>query len=217
MHVVALIAYWWHTCTHNEVRSIAEKVFTSYTEMAFTDKEIEKLLSNCNTLEEEVIIMLGITLGLRRQDMVKLRIRDIDTETKTLTFYEHKKRRSRTIPIPQHLATLLKQYINTRGKKEEYLFKYGKSKYGGFTLWRRLNDLCDRAGLPRRPFHSLRGTCYKRCIDQDWSPVQAAWLLGDTVRTAQLHYAKPSPAEMAELIERTGSKSKIKTKNEWVD
>jgi len=178
------------------------KPFKSYTEHALTKTEYKRLLQAANTLEEEVMLRIAVGLGLRRLDLSKIKISNIDLDERKITYHEHKKNRDRTLPITRSLEQLLRKYINTLPKKRVYLFPWGESKYGDFTAYRRLQDLCNRAGIKGRPFHSLRGTCYKFCKDRGWSVEQAAYMLGDSIRTAQEHYGVPSPAEITELVER---------------
>jgi len=64
-----------------------------------------------------------------------------------------------------------------------------------------LNEHLDKAGIERRPFHSLRAICYKLAQAKSWSMRTAAELLGDTLRVAEDHYNAPSRHEMEEIAE----------------
>lgn len=154
-------------------------------------------------MEEEVLMRVTVALGLRRRDVSRIKIQNIDLVNHRVTYYEHKKDRDRTLPINESLSRTLKKYINTLSKEQKYLFPWGEHEWGDITAYRRFHSLCERAGIPTRPFHSLRGTCYKFLQGQGWSPVAAADLLGDSIETAQKHYAAPSPAEMEELMRNT--------------
>jgi integrase len=93
------------------------------------------------------------------------------------------------------MARLITQLINSRGKDQcEYIF----SKTGR-TAYTRLQKYCDKAGIPRRPFHALRATCIKRCQAAGWSIEQVAKLTGDTIAVIQEHYSWPSSSEMQEV------------------
>jgi len=61
------------------------------------------------------------------------------------------------------------------------------------------NEHLELIGLQRRPFHSLRATCYKLCQAAGWSQRKAAELLGDSLRVAEEHYNAPSTEEMQEI------------------
>lgn len=188
-------------------RKKKKQVFESYTKYALSRKEYQLLLSTCNRFEDEVMLRIAVDLGLRRYDLSKIEIANIDLENKKLIFHEQKKNRNRILPIPGDLVALLRKYLATLPRNQKYLFSWGRSKHGDSTAWRRLNALCDRAGLEQRPFHALRGTCYKFRKAEGWSIEQAAYLLGDDVRTAMLHYGKATDSEIAELMDKDGKGS----------
>ncbi|OPY19177.1 MAG: Tyrosine recombinase XerD-like protein [Methanomethylovorans sp. PtaU1.Bin073] len=164
-------------------------------EKALTQKEYEKLISVIDHLEDEVCIKLAISTGARREDLASIRIKDIDLQELKLSFYEQKKKRIHTVPLSPEMARLITQLINSRGKDQcEYIF----SKTGR-TAYTRLQKYCDKAGIPRRPFHALRATCIKRCQAAGWSIEQVAKLTGDTIAVIQEHYSWPSSSEMQEV------------------
>jgi len=178
--------------------------FQSYTLKALGPTDYKRLLRACNTIEDELMIRLAVSLGLRRKDLSRIKINNIDFDHRRLTYYEHKKRRDRTVPLSPALLQLLRKFINTIDKKERegYLFSWGKSEHGDLTAWRRLQKLCDLSGIDRRPFHSLRGTCVKFKQKEGWSPAQVAALIGDEIETVQKHYETPSAADLAELMSK---------------
>ena len=175
--------------------------FESYTKYALSRKEYQLLLSKCNQFEDEAMLRIAVELGLRRYDLSRIEISNIDLDNMKLIFYEHKKDRNRTLPLSPEVVSFLRKYLSTLPKSQKHLFSWGKSEHGDSTAWRRLNRLCDRAGIPQRPFHALRGTCYKFRKAEGWTIEQAAYLLGDDVRTAMLHYGKATDSEIAELIQ----------------
>jgi len=170
-------------------------------ELALTAAEYRNLAGVCQTNEELLLLQLAVGLGLRRADVSNLRIADIDLDNAKLCYFEHKKRRTRTVPLSPKLAQTLAMYISSLGKARNraYLFRWGGLVYGDRTAHRRLQTLCDRAGIPRRPFHALRATCIKFCQRAGWTPEQTAKLVGDSLRVIQEHYTVPSDAELAEV------------------
>lgn len=169
-------------------------------EKSLTPKEYQKLLAVCNNLEEEVLLKVAVGLGLRRRDIASIKISNIDLTESRITYYEHKKDRDRTVPLGPDLSQLLRKYISTLHKNQVFLFKWGRGKYGDRTAHRRLTFLCDRAGVPRRPFHALRATCIKFKQVEGWPVEATAKLVGDTIAVVQEHYATPSDAELSELM-----------------
>jgi integrase len=163
-------------------------------ELAFTDKEIEALLRVAPTREDELIVLIGISLGLRRVDMAALKTTNVNLKEGQLIYHEEKKDRERTVPISPKLVEVLRKYIAGIPKDQNLLFPMTDR-----TLYNRLRRMCDLAGIKRRPFHALRATCIKRAQRRGWKPEEAARLVGDTLRVIQEHYTTPSDAEMAEV------------------
>jgi len=164
-------------------------------EKALTPREYEKLISVIDHLVDEVLIKLAVSIGARREDLASIKVSDIDLDELKLSFYEQKKRRIHTVPLSPEMARLITQLLNSRGKEQsEYLFPFT-----GRTAYDHLQKYCEKAGIPRRPFHALRATCIKRCQAAGWSPEQVAKLTGDTIAVIQEHYAWPSSSEMQEV------------------
>jgi len=171
-----------------------------------------KLMLACRTTEQTCLIGLACELGLRREDVVAVEVANIDTVNKRLTFYEAKKRRMRMLPLPDTQVHDIIKHLNTYKKSPRFLFpaKKRSSKSGhmsGMEAWRILQELCIQADIPMppdrkdRPFHSLRGTCYKLKQNRDkWSVEQAAAWLGDTPETAMRHYGKTTDSELETLV-----------------
>lgn len=163
-------------------------------EHALTREEYNLLLGACDNQEDRVMLMMAVSLGLRRGDVVKVKWSDIDFTDHTLTYYERKKDRLRTLPMAPALEQELKILFRVRpsGRKEVLPF-------GDRQAYNRFNRLCEGVCIARRPFHSLRSTCVKFAQSAGWSPEQVSRLTGDTIRVIQLHYATPSTGEMKEI------------------
>ena len=187
--------------------------FKSYTLFALSYNEYLRSLLQCKTNEEACLIVIACEYGLRRDDIVALELANIDFKNKRISFSEHKKGgRILTRPLSDAVISDLQKHINTLPNRTKYLFPspYKNSKTGhksGSWAWRTLQDLCSRADIPapngrkNRPFHSLRGTCYKLRRNRDkWTAEQCAAWLGDTITTAMKHYGAVSDAELDDLV-----------------
>jgi len=186
-------------------------------EKALTRKEYEKLKAVINDIEDELMIKLAVALGIRRNDIghgtitryrkidgkvVKIkmitgiRIGDVDLKEGNITYYESKKDRNRTIPVSNELCLLIEKVLKSRGKDQSKFL----IKYSGRTAYNRFNMYCDKAGIPRRPFHSLRASTVKFCQAAGWSPEAVSMLIGDSMAVIQNHYSVPSFSEMQETV-----------------
>jgi integrase len=162
---------------------------------ALTPLEYEKICDACSSIEDEALIKFVVATGLRREDVVRVERQNVNIATGDITFTEKKKgNRIRTIQIGPRLCTLLIKYQKTIPKDQKILFDFC-----GKTAYNKLQNLCDIAGIRRRPFHALRATCVKRCQAAKWTPEQVCKLTGDTLRVIQEHYATPGQSEMIEV------------------
>jgi len=178
------------------------KPFVSYTQWAFTQDEIKRMLEACETDADHLMILLAYRYGFRRDDIAKLKVANINYVDKTLTYYEHKKNADRTIPLEDDVISELKRYTSTMDKKRVYLLPFND----GSSCWIHLQDICTLAGIPvpagrtGRPFHSLRGSCIKYRQSIGWTLNQCAALIGDTPETVMKHYATTSTDELKALM-----------------
>lgn len=66
---------------------------------SLTIEELKKVIESCDTLEDLCLIQLGVTTGIRREDIVKIELMNVDLERKTLKFWEEKKDRPWTVAL----------------------------------------------------------------------------------------------------------------------
>jgi integrase len=198
--------------------------------LSFTRGEVEKLLKACSSLEDEVLVRLAATTGLRRVDISKIVIDNINLPEEKLTYTEHKKwiggkkgepgvsQKIRTIPLSPQVIQKIIQLIVSLGKEgikknEGYLFSWGKSEWGDKTAWYRLQALAIRAGIPphsytviggvkapRWKFHAFRATAIKLMQAAGYSEADVAAITGDTINVIHQHYMTPTDAELSETV-----------------
>lgn len=164
-------------------------------EKALTKKEYEKLIAVIDNLEDELLIKMAVTTGLRREDLCRVEVRNINLSDGILTFHEQKKNLDRSIYLNKDIILLIKKYLHTQADRK-LLFSFV-----GRTAYRHLNHWCVIAGIPERPFHALRATCVKFCQIAGWRVEEVSKLTGDTIRVIQEHYATPSDGDMKSAIQ----------------
>ena len=170
-------------------------------QLALAPSELPRLWAAIERIDDEALLRLAVATGIRREDIVHIELAAIDLgdELGWIGYWESKKRRSRKVPISGEALRALKKHINAIPHRSRWLFPARRGTAGhlsGRTAWDVLNRALDRAGLERRPFHALRGTCVKLAQTNGWSIEHIADLTGDSVRTIQMHYSVPSRAEM---------------------
>jgi integrase len=181
---------------------MTKRKFVSYTNYAFSQSELKRLLESCPTTADHIMILLASRYGFRREDVVNIKVNNVDLKNSTLTYHEQKKDRDRTIPIEADVCSELRKHINTLSKDAVYLLPFRD----GTTAWRHLQNICKVADIPvprgrtGRPFHAIRGTCVKMRQAQGWTIHEVATLIGDEPGTVAEHYATVTPMELAEKM-----------------
>jgi integrase len=136
---------------------------------ALSPEEVEALLLKFDNIQDKAMIALAIHAGIRREDLVNIKAVDFDEKEGSVTFLEHKKKKTRTVYIPsEEVVQLIKMHLNTC-RRSDWLFpsprttQYFKNKHvSGRHAYDVFNEHLDKAKITRRPFHSLRATCYKQ-------------------------------------------------------
>ena len=178
-------------------------------EISFTPREVEKLLAACNNIEDEVMVRLAVTTGIRRYDISHIKVANIGIQNDSMAWlhYTEKKKgdRNRSIPLQPDVTIKIKQHINALGrvgiaKQKGYLFSWGKSRWGDKTAWYRLQDLCRRAEIPERPFHAFRATAIKMMQRAGYTIEEISSITGDTIDVIQRHYSTPTLQELEEAV-----------------
>lgn len=132
-------------------------------------KDIEKmkLVLKRNGYRDYFLFTLGINIGLRIGDLVKLKtddVKDFDTNSIKATIYmkDNKTKKMNNFPIIPELALEIEQYIEGMGlKRGEYLFQSRKGSNKPITTDRAymiIRNAGEEIGLKHIGSHTLRKT-----------------------------------------------------------
>lgn len=186
------------------------KYNVSYTtgQKALSKKEAEAVIMVADSFEDKILVMIGFTLGLRREDLVRIEIKNIDLKHKELSYLEKKKgNRIKVVPISDKLVQDLSLYIQAHTNPgQKYLFPPLQKTHhcdhmSSKTAYNRFNALCKKVGIKTPiPVHAMRSTCIKLHKEEGWSVAQVAALIGDKVATVQEHYDTPGNDELAKMM-----------------
>lgn len=165
-------------------------------EHSLTKGQVEKLLGVTTDMRAKVLLEVAVTGGLRRDDVVNVRVDGIDTLNNSLTFREKKKGgKAHTVYLPGQVIQDMSMYSKIH--KSEWLLP-GASRGKHLCSKQAYNIFqatLKTAGLSPRPFHALRATCVKLCQAAGWSATATAKHLDDTLFVVEKHYSVPSVEE----------------------
>jgi integrase len=127
------------------IRIPKEKQRTRY----LRQHEIESLINNCKDYRLRMAIIIGLSTGLRKENIFALKWTDFDFDNKLLRVVT-KGNKEMFIPLIEGLVERLKEFRRGRPSIHKKLFPEGNIYNAKF------RRLCDRIGLRDVCFHTLR-------------------------------------------------------------
>jgi integrase/recombinase XerD len=185
--------------------------------------EVDRLLGALRTQRDRAIVLAMLLAGLRRCEVLGLRLRDVNPGERRLFVASGKGGRERIVPVSGRFFEALGAYLGSErpaGVMTDACFVVLKGQRRGLPLTPAgLDEVIDgvrgRAGLARLTCHMLRHTCLTRLREQGMSlealQAQAGhasidstriylhlandWLVGEYLRAAEAIEAQIDPTE----------------------
>lgn len=161
--------------------------YSNFSQYIFTDEEIKKIFNyiDNNDIRKEfnirdlnfnqnlrMILKLSYCCGLRKNEVLHLKLEDIDIDNGTILIRESKNYCTRIIPVSESILEELKNYIKTIDLSyNDYIFKksnntiYNKHFSDSFKLiLKKLNIATETGNSPR--LHDLRFTFAVKALEK---------------------------------------------------
>lgn len=197
----------------------------------YDEKEVEKLIRCATGTDMELIIMLSLSLGLRRGEMIALRWTNVDLKNGIVHIRENrveglngtvvtKKPKSqagiRDIPLSDSLIELLKEhkekYAAVQKKygvgynNDDYVICQAKGQpYKPFSFTKKFRTFLDKNNLRHIRYHDIRHTNASIMLSQGISPKVAQQRLGhsdfSTTMNIYSHVMKKVETEAAQKLD----------------
>lgn len=147
-------------------------------------KEVERLIECADSRLHRVCILTLYATGLRREELVQLKISDIDSDRMLIRVHQGKGKKDRDVVLSSHLLAELRDYWRSvNPKPKTYLFPSKgphpnsevpmKSK----NVWDAVHIAAERAGLGKRVHpHTLRH-CFATHLLEDGADLRTIQLL----------------------------------------
>jgi len=130
--------------------------------VVLSQEEVARLIDAASNLSHRAMLMTLYSTGLRRAEMVRLKVSDIDSQRMVIHVHQGKGSKDRDVPLSPKLLETLREYWRWR-KPRTYLFPAGppnRDKSAPLTpkaVWHACRKAATRAGIqkPLSP-HTLR-------------------------------------------------------------
>nr|WP_321246813.1 tyrosine-type recombinase/integrase [uncultured Psychroserpens sp.] len=189
-------------------------------QVPFSEAEMQQVLDELNSvtdfegLRNRLIIELFYATGIRRIELVQLKVSDVDMSNKTLKVLG-KRKKERLIPLLDSVIETLKTYLNLRKELEDilddsYLFLTKKGvKIYETLVYRIINDYFSKVSSKvKRSPHILRHSFATHLLNQGANLNAVKELLGHSSLAATQIYTHNSIAELKKVYSNTHPRSK---------
>ncbi|MEM4884629.1 MAG: tyrosine-type recombinase/integrase [Saccharolobus sp.] len=148
---------------------------------ALTEEEINRVLEACKRARDKLIIRLLLDTGLRANELLSIKIKDIDIDNNMIRVRNNKNGEERVVFFTDNTKQILKKYI--RGKNlDDKLFYITYD-----ALYRKLKRLGEKVGIDLRP-HVLRHTFATLSLKRGMNLITLQKLLGHKdIKTTQIY------------------------------
>lgn len=189
-------------------------------QIPFSEQEIKMVLDDLNFddsfegLRDKLVIELFYSTGIRRIELVELKISSIDIQNKTVKVLG-KRNKERIVPLLNSIRETLKNYLEKRSnlpviEDEEHLFLTKKGvKIYETLVYRIINDYFSQASYKvKKSPHILRHSFATHLLNQGADINAVKELLGHTSLAATQVYTHNSIAELKKVHLKAHPRSK---------
>ena len=187
---------------HNPTKGIQQASEDNARTRFLSDDELQRLLIACkasNWNQLYLLVLLAITTGARRSEMVTLKWSDIDLKARTAHLPKTKNGEQRILTLTNEVISELMKFRALSG----YVFPHSNVPNMYFRnfdfFWR---DALERANVKNFRFHDLRHTCASLLAMNGASLLEIAQVLGHKSITMTQRYSHLCTQHKANLTDR---------------
>jgi integrase len=174
------------------------------------NQERQRILEACKesrSLFLYPIVVLALSTGMRRGEILGLKWRDVDFDTKRIVIQETKNGERRAVPLvgmALHLIDNLK--INRGGSIDDFIFHSPKGSGKSCSIRTAWEFAIKRAGIENFRFHDLRHSTASYLAMNGASLLEIADILGHKTLQMVKRYSHLSEDHKADVLERMNKK-----------
>lgn len=169
-----------------------------------SDEERERLLAACQQSPQPflyLLVVLAISTGARKNELLQLRWPDIDLERGSLRLAVTKNKQGRAVPVTGLALALLRQHAASRAAASSWVFPRADG-YKPVLIDHSWRCARRRAGLQDFVFHDLRHTAASYLAMSGASLREIAEVLGHTNIQRTMKYAHLVASHTTSVVER---------------
>lgn len=151
--------------------------------------EVSSIIKNTGNLKHKAILATIYSHGLRRQELINLKVGDIDSKRGFLIVRQTKNRKDRPIPLNAECLQILRLYYK-QFKPKEYLFEgQFEPYYSGTSICAILKNAVKKSGINKKVTpHTLRHSYATHLLEKGTDIRYIQELLGHSnIKTTEIY------------------------------
>lgn len=207
-HVFTIAVKEWGWTEENPLRRVTKMKEPRGRVRFLSDTEREQLLIECKKRENPylyVIVVLALSTGARRMEILSLRWQDVDLARGVITLHETKNGERRRLPLAGHALELIKQHSKVRQINSDLVFP-GKNLKTPIDIRTPWENALKQAGINDFRFHDLRHSAASYLAMNGASLAEIAEILGHKTLQMVKRYAHLSDAHTSKVVAKMNEK-----------
>lgn len=186
----------------------------SHVEMEQVKEQYSPHCSTIDNLNQQMVIELLYTTGMRRSELLQLQLHDIDFSLKQIKVLG-KRNKERYIPLLQHMVELLQQYVKLRNEQfgtthTQLLLNQKGKPISESTLYRIVKQATMFSSKEKRSPHVLRHAFATHLLDEGSDLNTVKELLGHSSLASTQVYTNISIERLKEVYRKSHPRNKNK-------
>jgi integrase/recombinase XerD len=166
-----------------------------------SEDEVRRLIDGYNNIKHKTIIMMYYSCGLRKSELINLKLRDLDSRRRVIRIRNSKGAKDRDVSMPIGLLKMIADYYR-QYTPNEYLFNGQHSlQYSSSSIDKMLKAGIKKAGITKKiTTHSLRHSYATHLVERNINLRFIQEALGhNSSRTTEI-YTKLSKENIANMV-----------------
>ena len=207
-HVFTVAAKEWQWTDENPMRLVSKPKPRPGRTRFLSDDERQALLDACKASDSPylyLIVVLALSTGMRRSELLGLRWRQIDLARKWITLDHTKNGDRRGVPLEGLALQLMQEHAKVRSLHDDFVFPSSKPNRP-LDITKAWHTALRKAGVEDFRFHDLRHSAASYLAMNNASPVEIAAILGHRTLQMVKRYAHIANSHTSSVVQAMNDK-----------
>jgi integrase/recombinase XerD len=168
--------------------------------IVLSKEEVQRIVNNAGNIKHKAMLSLIYSCGLRRGEVLALKIRDLDKDRKVIRIEQAKGKKDRYVPYSDKLRVLLREYY-AAWKPKEFLFEgQGGGPYSERSIAKVLEKAVKQSRISKKvTLHTLRHSFATHLLEAGTDIRYIQEVLGHNSPKTTMLYTHVSSKKLSEI------------------